>query len=206
MMVMYSYRSILVIWLALITQVFLHGCVQTSNYAPVVESKPVSEKENLRVIPENKVNVHDKISVPSEVKAPLPVQKPQTHSRDKYYVVKNGDTLYSIGILTGYGFERLAQWNRIQPPFQVNTGRRLKLFETDGGNITPYLLDKGVVRVENKKDLNHAAVQMATPKKLEDRQESLIRKPIPALTNTAFKQEKKSIISTDNKKMLKLNF
>lgn len=205
-MTMNLFRSMPVLWFFLIAQVFLAGCVQTTNYAPVIGSKPIFDKDSSQVIPENKANARDNIQTPAEAKVQTPVPKPETQGLGNYYVVKKGDTLYSIGVLTGYGYERLAQWNQIQPPFHVNSGRRLKLFESDSGSKMPYRADNGVVRVDHKKDFNNTAVPLNTPKKLENKPDFLTKKPIQAMTNTVFKQEKKSIISTDNKKMLKLNF
>lgn len=47
----------------------------------------------------------------------------------KYYVVKKGDTLYSIGFRSGHGYQTLALWNDIRPPYTVNIGQKIKLFE-----------------------------------------------------------------------------
>ncbi len=204
-MTMNLFRSMPVLWFFLIAQVFLAGCVQTTNYAPVIGSKPISDTASSRVIPENKANARGNIQTPAEAKVQTHVPKPETQGLGNYYVVKNGETLYSIGKLTGYGYERLGQWNQIQPPFHVNSGRRLKLFESGRGSKIPYRADHSE-DIGDKKDFNHAAVPINSPKKLENRPDFLIKMPIPAMTNTMFKQEKKSIISTDNKKMLKLNF
>ena len=46
-----------------------------------------------------------------------------------YYVVKKGDTLYSIGFRSGHGYQTLALWNDIRPPYTVRVGQKIKLFE-----------------------------------------------------------------------------
>ena len=46
-----------------------------------------------------------------------------------YYVVKKGDTLYSIGFRSGHGYQKLALWNDIRPPYTVMVGQKIKLFK-----------------------------------------------------------------------------
>lgn len=47
----------------------------------------------------------------------------------QYYVVKRGDTLYSIGFRSGHGYQRLAKWNKISSPYKLQIGQKLNLFE-----------------------------------------------------------------------------
>ena len=49
-------------------------------------------------------------------------------SGPKYYRVKKGDTLYSIGFRSGHGYQALALWNDIPPPYIVKVGQKIKLF------------------------------------------------------------------------------
>ncbi len=49
---------------------------------------------------------------------------------EKFYEVKQGDTLYSIGFRSGHGYHRLARWNNILAPYPLKIGQRLQLFET----------------------------------------------------------------------------
>ena len=63
--------------------------------------------------------------------APVPVLP---YGRDlvggpQYYIVKKGDTLYSIGFRSGYGYRTLALWNNIKPPYKLVVGQKIKLFE-----------------------------------------------------------------------------
>ena len=57
-----------------------------------------------------------------------PYQRDLVNS-DKYYIVKQGDTLYSIGFRSGHGYKRLSDWNKIPPPYILKVGRKIKLFE-----------------------------------------------------------------------------
>ncbi len=47
----------------------------------------------------------------------------------KYYKVKSGDTLYSIGHRSGHDYHQLAAWNHIHPPYKIKTGQTIKLFK-----------------------------------------------------------------------------
>ena len=47
----------------------------------------------------------------------------------KFYQVRRGDTLYSIGFRSGFGYQRLAEWNRIQPPYEIHIGQKIRLFK-----------------------------------------------------------------------------
>ncbi len=71
--------------------------------------------------------------IPSSVSQPTPAwvaQKVEADAQaipDSTYTVKPGDTLRSIGNRTGAGSEAIARANRIDPPFDVVAGQRLKI-------------------------------------------------------------------------------
>lgn len=48
---------------------------------------------------------------------------------EKYYIVKQGDTLYSIGFRSGHGYKRLSWWNKISAPYKLQIGQKIKLFK-----------------------------------------------------------------------------
>lgn len=48
----------------------------------------------------------------------------------KYYLVQKGDTLYAIGFRSGYGYKRLAEWNKLRPPYSLFIGQKLQLFKS----------------------------------------------------------------------------
>ena len=50
-----------------------------------------------------------------------PVARPST------YVVKRGDTLYSIALEHGVDFRELAQWNRLDDPSKIRIGQELRV-------------------------------------------------------------------------------
>ncbi len=98
-----------------------------------------------------------------------PYPRDLTHG-PKYYHVKKGDTLYAIGLRSGQGYQRLAEWNGIQPPYHIRVGQTIKLFKP---------------------------VNVSMPTKPVSKQPQ----PVQKKRNSA---HKKSSISNNNKKMLKL--
>jgi lipoprotein NlpD len=52
------------------------------------------------------------------------------------YVVKRGDTLYSIAFQYGYSYQEVAAWNNIRPPYTIYIGQRLRV-TTPGSGAAP---------------------------------------------------------------------
>ncbi len=48
---------------------------------------------------------------------------------EKYYKVVAGDTLYSIGFRSNFGYQKLAKWNNIPAPYTLQIGQIIKLFQ-----------------------------------------------------------------------------
>ena len=53
--------------------------------------------------------------------------KPQRAPESEYRKVRGGDTLYSIAWESGLDVRDLAAWNRIEPPYVIRPGQRLRL-------------------------------------------------------------------------------
>ena len=86
----------------------LAACAGTQNRAPVIErSTAISNKKPASVKPANKSSDKD--------------------WRPDVYVVKKGDTLYSIGLEYGYDYKEIAQLNQIEQPYVIRVGQSLKL-------------------------------------------------------------------------------
>lgn len=101
-MVNFNFRVLLVLLL------LLSGCAE----GPVIRaSKPVTA-----------VPPHQKPQ-PPKVQAP-----PGDTSRD-VFIVKKGDTLYSIGFGSGIGYELLSEWNNIPKPYKLFVGQLIKLYD-----------------------------------------------------------------------------
>jgi lipoprotein NlpD len=94
--------TLLVAWL-LPPLFLLYGCASTSNPAPVSDYSPQATRPSGRVTPE----------------------PPET--RPDYYIVKKGDTLFSIALDNGLDYKELAAWNGINDPHALNVGQQLRL-------------------------------------------------------------------------------
>jgi lipoprotein NlpD len=57
---------------------------------------------------------------------------PHGGPRPSYYIVRRGDTLYSIGWRYGLDYRTLAHWNRIYSPYTIYTGQKLRLTPLSG--------------------------------------------------------------------------
>lgn len=53
--------------------------------------------------------------------------KTKKHNK-KYYLVKQGDTLYSISFRAKINFKTLAVWNNLSPPYELGVGQRVRLY------------------------------------------------------------------------------
>lgn len=49
-----------------------------------------------------------------------------------YHVVQKGETLYSISFRHGRDFEKVAQWNGIDPPYTIRAGQRIRIVPPHG--------------------------------------------------------------------------
>jgi lipoprotein NlpD len=57
---------------------------------------------------------------------PVPGASP-TAVRPGYYIVKRGDTLYSIALENGADYRELAQWNKLDDPAKIRIGQELRI-------------------------------------------------------------------------------
>jgi lipoprotein NlpD len=81
------------------------GCASQRRAAPVEDRRP----------PERPV-----------AQSVKPVQAP-TPTAEGTYVVKRGDTLYSIALDHGHDYRELAQWNSLDDPTRLSVGQVLRL-------------------------------------------------------------------------------
>jgi len=61
---------------------------------------------------------------------PVRVRSQQDFKTMQYYTIRAGDTLYNIGVKSGHGYQKLAAWNAIRPPYHLSVGRQIRLFPT----------------------------------------------------------------------------
>lgn len=122
----------------------------------------------------------------------------------KFHLVQEGETLFSIGARSGYGLEQLAMWNRIAPPYQIETGQKIRLFNPQSDdnagltNNSAYPAAESHHENKSNKSIFSRNKKLKTPKK-----------PLAIAIkseNTQDQTKKKSIFSIDNQNMLMLDF
>ncbi len=86
----------------------LHGCAVRTSPAPVIERAPPSAG----------------LAKPGPAK-PVPPQI--SPASGDYYVVRKGDTLYSIALEHGADYREVAQWNSLDDPTRINVGQQLRV-------------------------------------------------------------------------------
>jgi lipoprotein NlpD len=144
-----------------------------------------------------------------------PIARPQTTpKRRSVFQVKKGDTLYSIGFGSGFGYELLAKWNNIPKPYKLRVGQKIKLYNP----ADDYAEASGPINVNNnapaintlpeKKALNTRsspaftqAPDRSTPADSAHTAVNVPAKPPKKTTNLL---EETSVVSKDKQKMLKL--
>ena len=89
--------------------------------------------------------------------APAPIisreyHRPQrTVNPSRYYVIRRGDTLYSIAWKFGIDYRRLASWNRIPYPYTIYPGQRLAITAPYGGRSpVPRTITRSPERTNSK--------------------------------------------------------
>jgi lipoprotein NlpD len=68
-------------------------------------------------------------------RSPAQIRRSPASSRESHYVVKRGDTLYSIAWQHGLSYQQLAAVNNIRYPYTIYTGQRLQL--QPAGSVRP---------------------------------------------------------------------
>lgn len=80
--------------------------------------------------------------------APVRTYRQDISSKQRYYTVRRGDTLYAIGFRSGHGYKRLAQWNSIVPPYRLHVGQKIRLF-----------MPKQGVKLQSKKQVKNRVIK-----------------------------------------------
>ena len=91
----------------------LYGCSSTPTSAPVTDRAPSA-------VAQPKPPVARETTVPG---APAPAG---------FYVVKRGDTLYSIALEHGADYREGAQWNKLDDPSKIRAGQTLRMSAPEG--------------------------------------------------------------------------
>ncbi|MBL8485980.1 MAG: peptidoglycan DD-metalloendopeptidase family protein [Rhodocyclaceae bacterium] len=67
--------------------------------------------------------------------APAPVAAAAAESREGFYVVKRGDTLYRIALDHGVDYKELAAWNSLENPNRIEVGQQLRVAAPEGAAV-----------------------------------------------------------------------
>ncbi len=71
-------------------------------------------------------------------------------TRPDFYVVRKGDTLPSIASRFGIAYQSLVDWNGMSPPYNVQAGRVLQLFQPKQ-DVRPNSIKQDIVKIPRKK-------------------------------------------------------
>ena len=92
---------------AVLALLLVYGCASTHRPAPVSERAPSTAQ-------------------PAAAPAPQAAAL-EPDRRAEYYIVKKGDTLYTIALDHGLDYKELAEWNGIDNPNLIRLGQQLRL-------------------------------------------------------------------------------
>jgi lipoprotein NlpD len=96
--------------LAAILLLALGACTSSRGPAPVEDRKPPPPR------------------VAASKPAPAPAAEPQQPAAPEgFYIVRRGDTLYSIALEHGHDYRELAQWNSLSDPGRILVGQMLRV-------------------------------------------------------------------------------
>jgi lipoprotein NlpD len=102
------------------------GCAGRRTPAPVVE-------------------LHKARPAPARHVAAAPAAAPQSA---EHYIVKRGDTLYSIALDNGADYREVAQWNNLDDPTKIQVGQQLRVTPPPGQAQASAA--RGVGRIESR--------------------------------------------------------
>ncbi|MGR8980794.1 MAG: peptidoglycan DD-metalloendopeptidase family protein [Gammaproteobacteria bacterium] len=122
-----------------------------------------------------------------------------------FHVVKKGETLFSIGAQSGYGYENLAVWNHILPPYRIQTGQKIRLFNPHFSKNNDELNPNRLKSADSLAAETKINIPINSISKVDNKADKLILKRTKA-GQKPIRNKKKSIISIDNRNMLMLNF
>jgi lipoprotein NlpD len=101
---------------ALAAALTLAGCSSRPVQAPVIERAPPSE------------------AMPA---AAMPAAAPEADTRPDAYIVRRGDTLFSIALDHGLDYKELAAWNNLDNAHRIRPGQQLRLKPPAGVQEAP---------------------------------------------------------------------
>lgn len=200
------------------------GCAERLDYAPVrTDDQQAIENNQPMIRDDRRSGGYPRLPArpapitgglpdwqPPRARKPVAAKQKRDMQQDfsagtvKYHVVKEKETLFSIGARSGYGYQKLALWNQISPPYHIETGQKLRLFDPAAATSGAFgqVGNKSRAPVKAERHAKKPTVSTVNEKNPEAKPAANQRKPKKNVINI----QKKSIISIDNKNMLMLNF
>jgi lipoprotein NlpD len=141
-------KTLVPYWLLIVVAgVLIPGCGSTSGSAPVYDRTPTPNApavESHSTAVSKKSTINDTAAETKSTAKAAPVASVKTAATDgtktyregdwrpEYYVVRKGDTLYSIALDFGQDYRDLASWNALEDAAYIQIGQRIRLFPPDG--------------------------------------------------------------------------
>lgn len=123
-------RNPAIFWLcAALALVILAGCRASGNRRAPIEDRSAS---SIYRAPVEDRGADARRSSSASVASKTPVQQ-ETKKRVKSYVIKKGDTLYSIAFEHGLDYREVADQNNIKNPGAIQIGQEIQLAEANSG-------------------------------------------------------------------------
>lgn len=173
--------------LLLILLFFLLGCAE----------EPTFKINNPSVIP----------TIPTQQVPPITKPQPKVDSKRQSSVrVKKGDTLYSIGVDSGLGYELLSKWNHISKPYSVRMGQQIKLYDPNIEGSESAALPIAGMPADKSNTADSVSMpqqQLVTPA-ADTAVDSSSKSPTTSRQKTPLLPEETLMVSKDKQKMLKL--
>ena len=116
------------------------GCGSVSTQAPVDDRRPAAAAK-------------------PAPQAPTPAAAPAAPAES--YVVKRGDTLYSIALEHGADYREVAQWNKLDDPTKLSVGQTLRVAPPPGQPAVQVGAARGATALEARPLEGGAGVQQA---------------------------------------------
>lgn len=156
----------------------------SSNPAPVIDRMPAGKSGAA-----GKSNASTKPSLKSSS------NKISGDWRPDIYIIKKGDTLFSIGLEHGYDYKEIAQANNIEAPYTIKIGQTLKLSslkdkaeslenkaqqEQGDGVVTYAINDETVTTTTNTAPTAQKVVAISEPKAIREAySDEAFKTPLP---------------------------
>jgi lipoprotein NlpD len=174
---------------------FIVAC--STNPAPVIDRTPVSKQTSSTIATTSKV---------SKSAAKTTVNKNGSDWRPDSYIVKKGDTLFSIGLEHGYDYKDIARANNIESPYVIKIGQTLKLDtlkDTNDGKVPAASQTAQPAQTQSDGVITYALdngnnVQAANSASPSNKPASIINIQEPKATREPFSEEalNKPVVST----------